>query len=184
VLKRWAGTPLPTWAILAGRTLSAILLALVLWVLAYTLAVPLYGVVVPSSWPSAFVVLVVSTAAFSALGMAVVTLVRGEQAGLAVCLGSIITLSFISDIFIIDADFPPVLNAISWAFPLRHAVTAFTDALAADASGLVIGWGNLAVVALWGLAGLLVVLTRFTAEPRTSRGRRTDESSPSPIGAA
>ena len=184
VLKRWAGTPLPTWAILAGRTLSAILLALVLWVLAYTLAVPLYGVVVPSSWPSAFVVLVVSTAAFSALGMAVVTLVRGEQASLAVCLGSIITLSFISEIFIVDADFPPVLNAISWAFPLRHAVSAFTDALAADASGLVVGWGNLAVVALWGLAGLLVVLTRFTAEPRTSRGRRTDESSPSPIGAA
>lgn len=175
VLKRWAGTPLPTWAILGGRVLSTILLALLVWVGAFALAVPLYGVVVPPSWPSALLVLVVTAAAFSALGMAVVTLVRGEQAALAVCLGSIITLSFVSDIFIVGADFPRWLDAISWTFPLRHAVNAFADALAADASGVVIGWDHLAVVVLWGLAGVLVVLTRFTAEPRSRPGRHPDE---------
>jgi len=175
VLKRWAGTPLPTWAILAGRTVSAAVLALLLWAIAYAVAVPVYGVTVPSSWPSALLVLLVSTAAFSALGMGIVTVVRGAQAGLAVCLGSLITLSFISDVFIVGADFPPWLDAISWTFPLRHAVTAFADALAADASGVVLGWDHLAVVAAWGLLGVVVVLTRFTAEPRT-KSRTPDEA--------
>jgi ABC-2 type transport system permease protein len=146
---------------------SASVLALLLWAIAYAVAVPVYGVVIPSSWPSALLVLLASTAAFSALGMGIVTVVRGAQAGLAVCLGSLITLSFISDIFIVGADFPPWLDAISWTFPLRHAVTAFADALAADASGIVLGWDHLAVIAAWGLLGVVVVLTRFTAEPRT-----------------
>lgn len=169
VLKRWAGSPLPTWAILSGRAAAALVMALIVWVLAYALAVPLYDVVIPASWPSAAVVLLVSTASFSALGMGVVSLVRGEQSVLAVCLGSVITLSFISGIFIVGADFPPVVNAVSWFFPLRHAVVAFSDALAADASGVVLGWTHVAVIAAWGLAGVAVTLWRFTAEPRTSR---------------
>lgn len=174
VLKRWAGTPLPTWAILSGRAVAAMLMALLVMVLAYALAVPLYGVVVPPSWPSGLVVLLFSTACFSALGMAIVSLVHGEQSVLAVGLGSLITLSFVSDIFIIGADFPDWLDAISWFFPLRHAVNALVDAMAADASGVVLGWDHLAVIAAWGLAGVLVVLTRFNAEGRATRRSEPD----------
>jgi ABC-2 type transport system permease protein len=167
VLKRWAGTPLPTLAILAGRALSAVLLGLILWVLVYTVAVPVYGVVVPPTWSSALVVLVVSTVAFSALGMGVVSLVRGTQAALAVCLGSLVLLSFISEIFIVGAEFPVWLDAISWVFPLRHAVVAFADAMAADAAGVALPADHLAVVVGWGLLGVLAVRMRFNAEPRT-----------------
>jgi ABC-2 type transport system permease protein len=169
VLKRWAGTPLPTWAILAGRAVAAVLMALLVMLLAYALAVPVYGVVIPSSWPSGLVVLLVSTISFSALGMAIVSVVHGEQSVLAVSLGSLITLSFFSDIFIIGADFPDWLDAISWFFPLRHAVNAFVDAMAVDASGVVLGWDHLAVVAAWGVAAVLVVLARFSSDATTTR---------------
>jgi ABC-type multidrug transport system permease subunit len=169
VLKRWAGTPLPAWAILAGRTVSALLLALIVWAGVLALAVPLYDVALPSAWLSALLVLLVSTASFSALGMGVVTLVRGGQAALAVCLGSLITLSFISGIFLVGAEFPPWLDAISWVFPLRHAVTAFVNATSPDATGLVLDPTHLGVVVAWGLAGVAVVLTRFSAEPRSAR---------------
>lgn len=184
VLKRWAGSPLPTWAILGGRATAALVMAVMVWVLAYALAVPVYDVVIPSSWPSAAIVLLVSTLSFSALGMAVVSLVRGEQSALAVCLGSLISLSFISDIFIVGADFPPVVNVVSWVFPLRHAVTAFSDAMAADATGVVLGWDHLAVVAAWGVAGVMVTLWRFTAEPRTSRRVEPSEVAQGPEAAA
>lgn len=173
VLKRWAGTPLPTWSIFGGRAVSSIWLALMAWVLVYALAVPIYGVVVPPSWPSALVVLLVTVVSFAALGMAVVSLVRGGQAALAVCLGSLITLSFFSDIFIVGADFPAWLDVVSYVFPLRHAVNAFTDAMAADASGLVLSPDHLAVVLAWGLAGLVVTLVRFTAEPGARSVRRS-----------
>lgn len=178
VLKRWAGTPLPTWAILGGRATAAVVMAALVWALAYALAVPVYGVVIPPSWPSAALVLLVSTVCFSALGMAVVSLVQGEQPVLAVCLGSLITLSFISDIFIVGADFPPWLDAISWIFPLRHAVRAFSEAMAADASGVVLGWDHLAVIVAWGLAGALVTMRWFghqRSSPRGSSTEATDE---------
>jgi ABC-type multidrug transport system permease subunit len=144
-------------------------MALLVMLLAYALAVPVYGVVIPSSWPSGLVVLLVSTISFSALGMAIVSVVHGEQSVLAVSLGSLITLSFFSDIFIIGADFPDWLDAISWFFPLRHAVNAFVDAMAVDASGVVLGWDHLAVVAAWGVAAVLVVLARFSSDATTTR---------------
>jgi ABC-type multidrug transport system permease subunit len=169
VLKRWAGTPLPTWAVFGGRAVSSLWLSLLALLAVYLLAVPVYGVTVPSSWPSALLVLVVTVVSFAALGMAVVSLVHGAQSALAVCLGSLITLSFFSDIFIVGAEFPPWLDVVSYVFPLRHAVNAFSDAMAADASGWVVDAGHLAVVAAWGVAGLLVTLRWFSSTPRTRR---------------
>ncbi|MGA7688125.1 MAG: ABC transporter permease [Jiangellales bacterium] len=166
VLKRWAGTPLPTWAIFGGRAASSVWLALLALLAVYLLAVPVYGVTVPSSWPSALLVLVVSVVCFAALGMAVVSLVHGAQSALAICLGSLITLSFFSDIFIVGAEFPRWLDVLSYVFPLRHAVNAFTDAMAADAAGWVVTWPQMAVVVAWGLGGLLVTLRWFSSAPR------------------
>jgi ABC-type multidrug transport system permease subunit len=165
-LKRWLGTPLPVAAVLVGRALAAVWIALVAMAAVYLVAVPLFGVVIPPSWPSALLVLVVSTLSFACLGMAVVALVRSTQAVLAVCLGLLITLAFFSDIFIVGAPFPDWLNAISWTFPLRNAVNAFVDAMSADATGLVLSPGRLAVVAAWGLAGALVTVGAFRRGPR------------------
>jgi ABC-type multidrug transport system permease subunit len=169
VLKRWQGSPVPVSAVLGGQAVAAVVLALVAMLLVYGLAVPLYDVVVPSSWPSAVLVLVVSTLCFAALGMAVVTSTRSTQSVLAVSLGTLITLSFFSDIFIVGADFPAPVDAVSWFFPLRHAVHAFIDATAAGASGVVLDPVHLAVIVAWGLVGAAVVAWRFSAEP-SARG--------------
>jgi len=169
VLKRWQGTPLPAGAVLGGQAAAAVVLALVTMLLVYGLSVPVYDVVVPPSWPSAVVVLVLSTASFAAIGMAVVTSTRSTQSALAVSLGSLITLSFFSDIFIVGADFPPWLDALSWVFPLRHAVNAFEAAMAADATGWVLDPGHLAVIVAWGVVGALVAAWRFSPEPAARR---------------
>jgi hypothetical protein len=64
---------------------------------------------------------------------------------------------------------------VSYVFPLRHAVNAFTDAMAADASGWVLDAGHLAVIVLWGVAGLVVTLWRFTGTAGSARaGRAAD----------
>ncbi len=174
VLKRWAGTPLPTWAVFGGRAMSSVYLSLLAWAAVYLTAVPIYGVTVPPSWPSALLVLLVSVVSFSAVGMAVVSVVHGAQSALAVCLGSLITLSFFSEIFVVGADFPGWLDVLSYVFPLRHAVNAFSDAMAPDASGWVVDVGQVAVIVAWGVAGLLVTLWRFNA---ASGPRR-----PAPLG--
>jgi ABC-type multidrug transport system permease subunit len=166
VLKRWQGTPLPGSAVLGGQAAAAVVLAVVAMVLVYAVAVPVLDVVVPPSWPSGVIVLVVATLSFAAIGMAVVTLTRSNQSALALGLGGLVTLSFVSDIFIVGADFPRWLDAVSWFFPLRHAVHAFRDAMAADASGWVLDPRHLGVTVAWGLAAAAVVAWRFDAEPR------------------
>jgi ABC-type multidrug transport system permease subunit len=180
VLKRWAGTPLPTWAIFGGRAVSSLWLSVLALLAVYLLAVPVYGVTVPSSWPSAVLILAVTVVSFAALGMAVVSLVHGGQSALAVCLGSLITLSFFSDIFIVGAEFPRWLDVISYVFPLRHAVNAFTDAMAADASGWVVDWRHMAVVMAWGVGGLLVTLRWFSTTPRTRPPAGKDDAGVEP----
>ncbi|MEZ5114714.1 MAG: ABC transporter permease [Candidatus Nanopelagicales bacterium] len=166
VLRRWSGTPLPSWALLAGRAVSAVWVALVAMALVYAAMVPVFGVVIPPTWIVGVAILVVSTLSFAALGMAVVSLVRSTQAVLAVCLGSLITLAFFSDIFIIGAPFPDLLNTVSWILPLRPAVNSLVDAMAADAAFPALNPGWMATVIAWGIAGVVVTMLRS----RASRG--------------
>jgi hypothetical protein len=65
-------------------------------------------------------------------------------------------------------------------FPLRHAVNAFTDAMAADASGWVVDWRHMAVVMAWGVGGLLVTLRWFSTTPRTRPPAGKDDAGVEP----
>jgi ABC-2 type transport system permease protein len=87
--------------------------------------------------------------------------VHSAQALTGVTLGTLLPLAFISDIFVIGASFPPVLEAVSWFFPLRHASAAMTVALAPDLDGSGLALGHLAVLLAWTLAGALVLVWRF-----------------------
>ena len=161
VLRRWQGSPLPPWALLSGRAVSAVWLSLIAMLLVYVVAVPLFDVPIAPTWPQAALVLVVSAASFAALGMAVASLVRSSQAVLAVCLGFLVTLSFFSDIFVFGVAFPRWLDVVSWVFPLRNAVHAFTDLMAPGSFDPGSPWLRLAVVGAWGLAGALIAVVRF-----------------------
>jgi hypothetical protein len=163
VLRRWQGTPLPSWAVLAGRAVSAVWLALIAMGLVYVVAVPLFSVPIPGTWPAAVLALVVCTLSFAALGMAVASVVRSSQAVLAVSLGFLVTLSFFSDIFVFGVTFPGWLDVISWAFPLRNAVHVFADLMAPGAFDAGSPWLRLGVVAAWGVAGAAIAAWRFRA---------------------
>ena len=83
VLKRWRGTPLPTWIYLAGFIVSAVLIALVGVVLMLTLGVVVYDLEIePAKMPAPIVTFVVGVGAFAALGMAVAALVEVGEFGL------------------------------------------------------------------------------------------------------
>ncbi len=164
-LKRYGSAPLPMWVLLAGRVLAAVALSLLGLVAVYAVAIPLYGVVIPSSWPSALVLFVLAAVCFATVGLAVVSFVGGTQSVLAVCLGSLVLLSFFSDIFVVGVAFPAWLEVISWTFPLRHAAVGFADAMAAGASGWAVDWEHVVVILAWTVAAVIVVRLRFRLEP-------------------
>jgi ABC-2 type transport system permease protein len=51
-------------------------------------------------------------------------------------------------------------------FPIRHFFEAFFTAWSPTTTGAGFEWGQLAVVAIWGVAGLLIAVRTFRWEPR------------------
>jgi ABC-type multidrug transport system permease subunit len=165
VLKRTGGTPLPAGALLVGRVVGALVVALVTGVAIVVLAALAFRPTRPPGLPAAAVVLTLSAVCFAVVGLAVMTFVRSAQSLTGVTLGTLLPLAFISDIFVLGATFPAVLEAVSWFFPLRHASAAMTQALAPELSGTGLAWTHLGVLLLWTLAGALVLWRRFRWEP-------------------
>ncbi|MBC7291336.1 MAG: ABC transporter permease, partial [Actinotalea sp.] len=167
VLKRLRGTPVPGPALLAGRVVAALVVALLTLLAAWVLAMVMYGAGVPASWLGMIGVFVVVAVCFAAVGLAVLSLVARSQSVIGVTLGTLLPLSFVSDVFMFGVTYPDWLERLTWVFPLRHATRVMTEVT----GGLGVGWEHLGVLALWTLAGLVVVLLRFrwTLE---STGRR------------
>ena len=172
VLKRSGGTPLPASALLLGRIVGALVVALATGLAITVLAALAYRPALPPGMPAAVVTLVVASVCFAVVGLAVMTFVRSSQAVVGVTLGTLLPLAFVSDIFVVGASFPPVLEAISWAFPLRHAAAAMTEAIAPDVTGSALALDHLAVLVAWTLAAALVLTRRFgreSGEPSRTR---------------
>jgi ABC-2 type transport system permease protein len=180
ILKRLRGTPLPGWAYLAGRIVSALWVGLLATVLTIGVGVLLYDVrILGRTLPAVLVTIILGTACMSALGLAVAALSPNVQTFAVVALATLLPLSFISDIFIIGADLPRWVEIVGWLFPLKHLANAMADAFNPTIGGSGFAWGHLAVVAAWGVAGLLVAAARLRFDPGAAgdRGRRRRRTS-------
>ncbi len=165
VLKRVRGTPLPMPVYLTAWLTGAALIGILSVVLMFAVAIPLFGVdLYPANLPAVVVTLALSSACLSAVGLAVATLVKNaDQAGPVAQL-TMLPVSFISGIFWPLNGAPDVVVAIAHVFPLYYIADAFGACFVPQTTGG--GWapGNLTVIALWGIAGLLVASRRFHAE--------------------
>jgi ABC-2 type transport system permease protein len=177
VLKRWKGTPLPTWIYVAGAIGSAVVLAVIGVVIMLGLGVVAYGLEVEAAkMPAAILTFVVGVGAFAALGMAVAAVVPTASAASAVANATILPLAFISNVFIVIEEPPRLLGLLGDAFPLKPFVTSFQEAFNPLVEAPAINWGNLGFIAAWGLVGLVVAVRRFRWEPSsggTTRRRRS-----------
>lgn len=167
ILKRIRGTPLPPVAYLAGRMLHAVAIGLLLAVIVMAFGALVQGVDVPwAGLPVLVLVLIVGSAAFCALGLAVSALVPNADASPAIVNASVLPLYFISNVFVPSDNAPAWLDAVSKAFPIRHLADAVASVYAAAPAAPPIPWVDLAVVAAWGVGAALFALRFFRWEPR------------------
>jgi ABC-2 type transport system permease protein len=152
---------------------GAMLLGMASVALMIVVAVPVFGFhIYPQLLPAALVTLALGAASLAALGLAVATLVRNaDQAGPVAQL-TLLPLTFISGIWWPLDGAPDWITAIAHAFPLYHLVQAFDACFVPQTTGSGFAWGNLAVIAAWGVAGLLVAVRRFQAEPNVGEHGR------------
>jgi len=163
-LKRGRGTPMPAWVFIAGRVGNSIVLALVMLVLVAAIGRLLYGVEVPwAEAPELLAVLVVGASAFCCLGIALTALIPSQDAAAPIVNALLLPLYFLSGVFIPDSELPSGVIDFADYFPVRHFFSGFFDVYVGG-SGL--PWGDLAVVAAWGLAALLLAVRYFRWTPR------------------
>jgi ABC-2 type transport system permease protein len=177
ILKRFRGTPLPTWAFIAGHVGTAVMLGFAVAVALIALGRGAYGIPVPlAGLPAIFLALLVSCAAFSCLAFAFTLAVR--KAGAAVPLGTGITLTlyFLSGNFFLVEHPPLLLRILGDTFPVKHLNNALLTPLNPNTHGTRIEWIDLLVVAAWGIGGLILALRFFRWTSTGTRAR--SEASP------
>jgi ABC-2 type transport system permease protein len=170
ILKRVRGTPLPSWVFIAGRIGNAIVISVLMLVVVTALGSLIYGVDVPEAEriPALLVTLVVGAAAFACMGFALTTIIPSEDAAPAITNAVSLPLYFISGIFIPESEIPEGVLHVADVFPFRPFFEAFFSAFDPLTTGAGFELGNLAVVAAWGAAGLLVAARYFRWAARES----------------
>ena len=167
ILKRVRGTPLPAWMYLLARMAHAIVVAVLLVVIVAAFGALFFEVHFP--WERVgelLLVLAVAAASFCALGLAMSAAIPNADAAPAVVNATILPLLFISNVFIRLEDPPAWMDVLANIFPVRHFADAMLAVYSPQMASGGLEWQDLAVVAAWGVAGVLVSLRFFSWEPR------------------
>lgn len=167
VLKRLRGTPLPGSVFVAGRIGSAVVVALLMAVVTLAVGAAAFDVTVRlETLPGLLAALVLGTATFSALGIAVLRIISNADAAMAVANALVLPLTFASDVWGVFSGMPGWLVSFADVFPIRHLAHAVQAPFDPRVSGPGFAWGDLGVLALWLVAGAVLAGVAWRAENR------------------
>jgi ABC-2 type transport system permease protein len=164
ILKRLRATPLPAWVYISS-VLAAFLLAFAVEVIGLVvIGRVLFGVAIPDRIGSLVLALLLGAISFCGLGIGVTSLMRSAEGASAVVNAIYLPMSFISGSFFSPRHFPSVLRAIADVLPLTYFLRLVRNVMLHGHEIWTQGT-NVAVIAAWGLAGVIVALRSFRWEP-------------------
>ncbi len=167
LLKRVRGTPLPAWVFIAGLVGNAFVISLIMLAAITVIGAVIYGVAVPwSHLPAVIVTLLIGAASFCCLGLALCAAIPTREAASAITNLISLPLYFLSGVFIPESEIPDGVLTVAGVLPVRPFFQSFLSSWDPATTGPGIEWGHLAVVAAWGLFGLLAAIRWFRWTPR------------------
>jgi ABC-2 type transport system permease protein len=168
ILKRVRSTPLPPWMFIAGRVGTSVAVTALLVMLMVGLGKVVYGVSIPThTLASGVLTLVLAAASFSCIAFALAPFVPSEDAAAPVANVIMLPLLFISGVFIPSSEIPASMHRVAEAFPVEHLFNALLRDFDPATHGTGLALGDLAVIAAWGVAAILVAVWRFRWTPKT-----------------
>jgi len=165
ILKRLRGTPLPARSYVAAFLASTIVVFVVEAATLILLANILFDVPFPDRWLSVTLCLLLGALAFAAMGVAVTTFIRSAEGSSAVVNAIYLPMAFLAGSFWSTHAFPRFLEVIAELLPLTYFIRLM-KAVLLNNEQIWESWTDVAVIAAWGLAGLIVAVRRFRWEPR------------------
>jgi ABC-2 type transport system permease protein len=171
LLKRYRGTPVPSWTFITSLILRSLVLVALMVVALGLVAHFAYDVDFGGAAVGGLVVyLVLGTFTFCCLGVALTTVTSSTEAASAIAPFSVVILSFISGVFIPVSELPDWLVEVGKVFPLAHLATGLQTVLAPSTDDWGLNGENIAILAGWGIAALIVAARFFRWEPKLARG--------------
>jgi ABC-2 type transport system permease protein len=162
ILKRVRGTPVPTWAYLAGQVGSSIVITFMLLFLTVGLGVVAFDVGFRTGTAAGLLVtLALGAACFCALGLAVSGLCPNADAAPAIVNFSIFPLLFISGIFFPLDTAPGWLKSAAKLFPMQRLADGLQYAFDPRTRGLGFNGGDLSALAAWTVGGSILAVRLF-----------------------
>jgi ABC-2 type transport system permease protein len=165
VLKRIRATPLPPAVYLGAVLASTFIVFLVEAVAIIAIGRLLFHIQVPEALFSLFGVLVIGAVCFAAMGLGLTSAVRSAEGASAVVNVVYLPAAIISGTFFTPRQFPTFLRVIADVLPLTY-FTKLTRNVMLRHEHLWTQGSSIAVVAGWGLVGLIVALRTFRWQPR------------------
>ncbi len=167
IYKRLRATPLSSGAIIAARALVAALSALGITAILVAIGWAAFGGHIPGrTAPAFFLAIIVGAVVFCCLGFAVASLIRNLDAAQPVILAIVLPLCFLSGVFIPILELPAWLVDVGRIFPVHALADALLVAYNPHTAGSGLNWADLAILAAWGAAALIVATRRFDWLPR------------------
>lgn len=164
-LKRLRLSPLSVGSLLGGLFLNMLAVCVLQVILLLGIGRFGYHVQLPSQWLPLVLALLVGAICFAALGIGVSSLVPNQEAG-----GPLVNIAFFVLLFVSGMWFPILpssgLAKIATYFPIIHFFNAVVAPFYSAQGGSPWRWHDLGVLALWGIAGVVISLRRFRFEPR------------------
>ena len=165
ILKRLRSTPLPAATYVAALLVSTLIVFALQTVALFLLGRALYGTPFPSDVPSFVATIVIGAAVFAALGTATASAIRSAEGSCAVVNFILLPMAFLSGAFGPTTGYPAFLRAIGDVLPLKYFVD-LVNAVYLHGHGVWTRPEDLAVLAAWGVAGLVFTIFKFHWEPR------------------
>jgi ABC-2 type transport system permease protein len=165
LLKRVLSTPLPAAAYLTSVVSSLLLVFAAQAVVIVVLGKTLYDADLPSDWFSLALSYGLAAFCFAGMGVGAASLIRSAEGASAVVNVVVLPMTFLSGGFGPTRDFPEFLKAVADVLPLTYLIDIVVGVVY---EGEAI-WDHpraVAVLAAWGIAGLVVAAWRFDWQPR------------------
>jgi ABC-2 type transport system permease protein len=164
VLKRLRATPLPAPAYIASL-LSSFLAAFAVEVVALiVLGRVLFGIGAPHRIGSLVLILLLGAISFCGLGVGLTAMIKSAEGASAVVNAIYLPMSFISGAFFSPHSFPTFLRWVADVLPLTYFLRIVRGVMLHGHEV----WsypGSIAVIAGWGLLGVLAAIRGFRWEP-------------------
>jgi ABC-2 type transport system permease protein len=169
-LKRFRGTPMPSWIYLVSEIGQSIVVVTTTVAVLVAVGALFYHVKLSGSTLIGLVVYVIAgTACFCAMGLAVARICTTTDTASAIGPFFTVVLAFLSGVFIPIDLMPTWLLDIGKVFPLEHLARGLQTAFLVPGSTGITDV-NVGVIAAWGAAALVFAVRTFRWEPMAAGG--------------